>query len=202
MMRGPAVAGGVRRGIGALLAALALAATGCGALTSAPGPSTGQASLPPPVLTQTADAAAPTAVRVAGRVARVRTVDTDADGVLLPPKDIGELGWWIGSARPGAGAGTVVITGHVDDVERGTGFAAAFTGLRAGDEVFVTTADRSEHRYAVTDNRAVAKEGGLPVDELNRLDGPETLALVTCGGPFVGPPLGYLDNIVVFARPR
>ena len=30
-------------------------------------------------------------------------------------------------------------------------------------------------------------------------DGPETLALVTCGGAFVGPPLGYADNIIAWA---
>ena len=43
------------------------------------------------------------------------------------------------------------------------------------------------------------KEKGFPAEELNRLDGPETLALVTCGGAFVGPPLGYADNIIAWA---
>jgi hypothetical protein len=33
------------------------------------------------------------------------------------------------------------------------------------------------------------------------LEGPEALALVTCGGNFVGPPLGYEDNIIAFASP-
>ena len=31
--------------------------------------------------------------------------------------------------------------------------------------------------------------------------GPETLLLVTCGGEFVGPPLGYANNDFVFAVP-
>lgn len=183
-----------------LWAAAVLLAAGCG--TEQPAPSTGaQESPPPPVLTQTDDPAAPTALRLAESSAPIQAVDTDDAGVLLPPKDIAQLGWWIGSARPGAGAGTVVITGHVDDVEQGTGFARRFIDLAPGTVVEVTTADQHTHRFRVTGTEAVNKDGGLPVEELNRLDGPETLALVTCGGPFVGPPLGYRDNIVVFATP-
>ncbi|WP_440712328.1 class F sortase [Gordonia sp. FQ] len=189
-----------------LLAVLAILATallaGCGTQSAAPSSQTGaQRSLPPPVVTHTDDASAPVRIAVGGQSAPTRTVDTDADGVLLPPKDIHELGWWIGSARPGSGAGTIVVTGHVDDVDLGTGFAARFATLKPGDPIEVDTADQAVHRYRVTTTEEVSKEGGLPVDRLNRLDGPETLALVTCGGPFVGPPLGYRDNVVVFASP-
>lgn len=194
----------MRRALLAVLAVLAVIGllAGCGSAPE-PAPSSGaQSSMPPPVTAFTEEGAAPARLTVAGVSAPIQTVDTDADGVLLPPKDVQELGWWIGSARPGSGAGTVVITGHIDDVDQGAGFAAHFTGLQADDSVEITTADGSVHRYRVTSSEAVQKEGGLPVDELNRLDGPETLALVTCGGPFVGPPLGYRDNIVVFARPN
>lgn len=185
-----------------LLGAATLLLAGCGESAQAPPRQTGaQQSMPPPVLTHTADGSAPVRLTVGNQSAPTRTVDTDASGVLLPPKNIQELGWWVGSSRPGSGTGTVVVTGHVDDVDQGTGFAARFAALTPGDTVEVTTADQSVHRYRVTASDAVTKEGGLPVDELNRLDGPETLALVTCGGPFVGPPLGYRDNVVVFAAP-
>ncbi|MFZ2510434.1 MAG: class F sortase [Gordonia sp. (in: high G+C Gram-positive bacteria)] len=190
----------VRLLLAALGAAALLLAAGCG--TEQPAPMSGaQESAPPPVLTHTNDPSAPVTLRLVSGSAPIQTVDTDDNGVLLPPKDIAQLGWWIGSARPGSGAGTVVITGHVDDVEQGTGFAQRFSSLTPGAIIEVTTADQQTRSYRVSSVDAVTKEGGLPVDELNRLDGPETLALVTCGGPFVGPPLGYRDNIVVLALP-
>lgn len=193
----------VRRLLIVLMTVGALVLTSCGSPQEAPQTQTGaQESLPPPVLAESGEPSTPARLTVDGATAPTQTVDTDDDGVLLPPIDVQQLGWWVGSAQPGSGAGTIVITGHVDDVEQGDGFAARFADLEADDAVAVTTADGSVHRYRVTEAAAVNKEGGLPVGELNRLDGPETLALVTCGGPFVGPPLGYRDNIVVFAVPE
>lgn len=188
-------------GAAALAVSLALLGGGCAAEPGTPVRGNAQESMPPPVLADPGSGA-PAQLTVDGRTAQVIAVETDANGVLLPPRDIAQVGWWAGSARPGSGAGTVVVTGHVDDVDQGTGFAARFTSLSPGDTVELAGAGQNRHRYRITRAGAVAKEGGLPVDELNRLDGPETLALVTCGGPFVGPPLGYRDNIVVFADPE
>ncbi|MFT3715214.1 MAG: class F sortase [Gordonia sp. (in: high G+C Gram-positive bacteria)] len=190
----------VTRVVLAVLAAIAtlLALTACGQEKEAGG---AQSGMPPPVAAHSDDVSAPVKLTVQGAAAEVATVDTDTDGVLLPPTDINEVGWWVGSALPGSGKGTVVVTGHVDDVSQGKGFAARFPGLKSGDTVSLTTAGHGQHDYRVTRVDEVNKNGGLPTDQLNRLDGPETLALVTCGGPFVGPPLGYQDNIVVWASP-
>ena len=197
----------VRRFVGAVSAAAAIAlATACGAEQPAPSESVqAQSGLRPPISAQTDDPSAPSALTVAGRTAPTRAVATDVEGTLLPPQKVAELGWWVDSALPGSGRGTVVVTGHVDDVEQGEGFAAAFAGMKAGDEVTVAKAGGGEVRYRVSRAVGAQKDGKgaepVPFDELNRLDGPEQLALVTCGGPFVGPPLGYRDNIVVFADP-
>ncbi|NLG46551.1 class F sortase [Gordonia sp. (in: high G+C Gram-positive bacteria)] len=179
---------------------------GCGAADDA-SPTTGgaQSSLPAPVSAESSEPSTPIRVIVDGAEAVVDSVATDAAGVLLPPQDVGRLGWWVDSSLPGSGAGTIVVTGHVDDVDQGSGFAARFTPLTVGSIVEVATADGTAHRYRVTSSALTDKQrtgdGGLPTAELNRTDGPETLALVTCGGPFVGPPLGYRDNVVVFAVP-
>lgn len=191
----------VRAVAAAVFAATVVLLGGCATEQQAPTLTGAQESLPPPVLAEAGHGGAPVRLTLGGDSAQILAVETDQDGVLLPPKEIDQLGWWAGSAEPGSGTGTVVVTGHVDDIDLGTGFAAHFTSLKPGDTVTLTSNDQSAHRYRVTRAGAVAKEGGLPVDELNRLDGPETLALVTCGGPFVGPPLGYRDNIVVFAAP-
>lgn len=160
---------------------------------------TGQRDLPAPVEAIHEAPAAPVEVTLDDHTAPVDAVATDQGGVLLPPQDVARLGWWVDSALPGAGTGSVVVVGHVDDVDQGDGFAARFTDLADGDTVQLTLADGSSRTYRVDRVVSVGKNDDLPLDEVNRLDGPETLILVTCGGEFVGPPLGYADNVFVFA---
>lgn len=193
----------------ALLAAVTavglVASAACGS-QNPPDPTHAQSDLPAPVSAVSHEPSTPKKVEIDGQSAVTQSVATDASGALLPPTDIAQLGWWVDSALPGSGKGTIVIAGHVDDVDQGTGYAARFTELEPGKTVTVDTADGQHLQYRVTRVVDAQKEGkgadGVPFDELNRLDGPETLALVTCGGPFVGPPLGYRDNIVVFATPN
>lgn len=189
--------------VGLLTAGLIVA---CGTRDEPSAPVDGaQSSMPAPVSAHSSEPSTPVRVIVDGAASAVDPVATDAAGVLLPPQDVSRLGWWVDSSLPGSGAGTVVVTGHVDDVDQGSGFATRFTALEVGSAVEVATVDGTIHRYRVTRTALTDKQrtgdGGLPTAELNRLDGPETLALVTCGGPFVGPPLGYRDNVVVFAAP-
>lgn len=189
----------------AVLAAV-VATAACGTEEAAPaGSSPAQGSLRPPVSAVSHAPSTPKSLVVDGQAAPTVAVATDAQGTLLPPTDIAQLGWWVDSALPGSGAGTIVIAGHVDNVEQGVGYAARFVKLSKGDAVSVKSVDGKSHEYRVTSVVDAQKEGrgadAVPFDELNRLDGPETLALITCGGPFIGPPLGYRDNIVVFATP-
>ena len=199
-----------RPGIAALGIAAMLFLGGCADSPTESGPSEsptsssvaqGKKDMPLPVAASADDPAAPVALTLDGGSAPTDPVATDADGSLLPPRDVSRLGWWVDSALPGEGSGAIVMTGHIDDVDQGEGFAARFAGLREGDEITVTTADGSARQYRVDRLRSVSKNGQLPLDELNRLDGPETLVLVTCGGDFVGPPLGYANNDFVFATP-
>ncbi|GEE02786.1 class F sortase [Gordonia spumicola] len=194
----------VRRAVAATVTAAALiVTTACGSSDS--GSSDAQQNLKPPLSAHSSEPSTPVSLTLAGATAPTTSVATDVSGALLPPQDVSKLGWWVDSSLPGSGAGTVVVTGHVDDVNQGAGFAAKFADLKVGDTVEVTTTDGGKHTYRVTSTDHKNKEGsgssGLPTSELNRQDGPETLALVTCGGPFVGPPLGYRDNVVVFATP-
>ena len=188
----------------AIVAAVLLA--GCAASESPPAraPSASVHALPAPIHAVATEAAAPVELTARGGRAHVDPVATDAGGALIPPTGVARLGWWVDSALPGSGRGTVVITGHIDDSTQGTGFAARFAGMRPGERVTVTTAGGGPVDYRITrvdetDKASGEGSGGLPVAELNRQDGVETLALVTCGGPFIGPPLGYRDNIIAWA---
>lgn len=183
-------------------AVVAVVATGCGADDrAASGLPFGQESLPAPVAARPGDdvADAPQRLTVAGRTAPVDAVKTRPDGALVPPTDVRRVAWWIDSAVPGSGKGTVVVTGHINDVAQGNGFASSFVHLVPGDRVTLSGA-RTRWTYRVTSVRSYDKRDQLPAGELNRLDGPERLALVTCGGPFIGPPLGYQDNDIAWAE--
>ena len=158
-----------------------------------------QAELPAPVAARTDEKSAPKSIAVGGDSAITEAVATDTTGALLPPQDVRRLGWWVDSSLPGSGKGTIVVTGHVNEADQGTGVAARFATMKPGETVAVTTASGQQINYRVTRIQNADKETGFPSDELNRVDGPETLALVTCGGQFVGPPLGYKDNVIAWA---
>ncbi len=188
----------------ALAASVALMA-GCAEQQASPASTPAQQSLRPPVTAESEHPSTPVGLEIDGDSAPTDPVATDAEGTLLPPTDIGRLGWWVDSSLPGSGAGTIVVAGHVDDIAQGEGYAARFADLSAGDTVTLVTASQKRVDYRVTSVIDAQKHGtgadAVPYDELNRQTGPETLALVTCGGPFVGPPLGYRDNIIAFASP-
>ena len=195
----------MRRAARALVAGAAvLALAGCGGTVegTAAAPSSNpsaQSDLRPPVTAAATEPTTPVTVTVDGAQAPIDAVATDAQGALYPPTDVNRLGWWVDSALPGSGAGSVIVTGHADDARQGAGYAKRFSGLARGAPITLTGQDGATVDYRVTRTASVSK-GVLPTDDLNRLDGPETLILVTCGGEFIGPPLGYENNDLVYAE--
>jgi len=119
-------------------------------------------------------------------------------GLDLPP-DPDTVGWWAGGTAPDQGAGSAVLAGQVDAAGYGTGALAALLDVGIGDPVEVTdTAGRVLH-YQVT-ARVSYPKAALPTS-LFRTDGPPTLTLITCGGPFDSATRHYRDNVVVAAAP-
>lgn len=137
-----------------------------------------------------------------GQEAVVDPVQATEDGVLLPPDDVSKLGWYSASAVPGqaGNVGTSVITGHINDVNQGTGYAQVFTTMKK-DEEFIIRINGEDRKFKVSE----APEHFGKTDELpgiiNETDGDNRVVLVTCGGKFVGGALGYEDNIVLVADP-
>ncbi|MCJ0950178.1 MULTISPECIES: class F sortase [Rhodococcus] len=162
---------------------------------------TGQQDLPPAVRAAVDGPDVPTTLRTGNSTADILPIKTTTDGSLIPPEDVSEIGWWADSAFPGSGAGTVVITGHVNDIYQGDGFGKKFSTLEIGSVVTVAGAGGQTWNYRIDAVDHYGKDGELPVERLNSLDGPETLALITCGGEFVGPPFGYEDNDVAWGTP-
>jgi sortase (surface protein transpeptidase) len=122
-------------------------------------------------------------------------------GELDVPANPAQVGWWTGSALPGATGGSIVIDGHVDSAATGPGALFRLTNLRTGDQILVTTATGQRRSYAVIGRRVYVKAAGLPPTLFAR-NGPPQLLLITCGGPFDRNALSYLDNVVIFAGPQ
>lgn len=121
---------------------------------------------------------------------------TAAGGVLRPPDDPQQIGWWDGGARPGAAHGSAVLTGHT--VHAGGGAFDDLDRLRAGDRVEVVTAG-GILRYRVHVVSRYSKAGlAQHRAELFDRSGPARLVLVTCDG-WDG--TSYLSNAVVVAVP-
>ena len=122
------------------------------------------------------------------------------NGELGVPRDVSHVGWWSAGSRPGAAEGSVVIDGHVDDVDQGPGAFFALGQLTHGAAVSVTTSSGAVLNYQVSGLRIYDKSQELPPD-LFASTGPPRLVLITCGGEFDQASLRYVNNVVVFADP-
>jgi hypothetical protein len=116
--------------------------------------------------------------------------------VLTPPADPSRLGWWHEGARPGAAAGTLLVTGHT--VHDGVGVLDDLGRALVGDRVSVSGGG---HRitYGVTRVLVLTKaQLARRAPGLFDVHGPHRLVLVTCES-WDG--AGYDGNVVVVAEP-
>ena len=126
-------------------------------------------------------------------------VSVDSNSALVPPEDPAELGWWRG-VRPGAGAGSVIIAGHLDSRRYGRGPLAALVDLVPGTRAVLSNADGSSAAYVLRGVQTFPKDA-LPAAELFGHEGPERLVLVTCGGSFDPRRAGWDSNVVAVLDP-
>jgi Sortase domain len=127
------------------------------------------------------------------------TTRVDGDGALVPPDDPDQLGWWRG-VRPGTGAGSVVVAGHIDSTRFGQGPLARLVDLVPGDRAVLSGPGGTRVEYAVRGVETFPKDE-LPAAELFSPDGAERLVLVTCGGLFDRRTGSWDSNIVAVLDP-
>lgn len=105
--------------------------------------------------------------------------------------------WYDLGAAPGQ-AGNAVIAGHVDRVGGDPAIFWSLSHLRAGDDVFVLTGDKSTLKFMV--QRVVNYPANASSKEvIDAVFGPTTahhLNLITCSGVWTGN--GYDQRLVVF----
>lgn len=129
--------------------------------------------------------------------APVVPIEMNADGVLDPPGDVSDVGWWRRSAKPGAHSGQTLLTGHT--VSTGGGVMDHLGRLEVGDRVRVTS-PRGTVIYETTRVRDYSTEEVAA--RARRLFGQDRrdgrLVLVTCTD-YNGEE--YESNTIVFAEP-
>ena len=124
-------------------------------------------------------------------------IEVDSRGVLTPPADVHEVGWWKRSAKPGATSGQTLITGHT--VHTGGGVMNRLGDLRPGDVVRIRTPQgtvdyRTTKVFVYTKAQLAAHAHQLFGQGRKSV----RLVLVTCTG-WTGH--DYTSNIIVFADP-
>ena len=145
---------------------------------------------------------APTRVRIdsLGIDAPVSPVGIDLrKGVLGVSSNIHRTAWWLDGAVPGAGAGSILIAGHVDSKSQGAGSFFRLHSAKVGDRIKVTSRNGKTRTYKVVSVRNYLKSK-LPTSVWSSKGKPR-LVLVTCGGPFIQAERHYRDNVVVTAVP-
>lgn len=130
--------------------------------------------------------------------ARVEAVGRARNGAIDPPplEQADTAGWYAQGPAPGE-PGASVIVGHVDD-RSGPAVFYRLGALRPGTRIEVTRRDRRVAVFRVDAIREYPKSA-LPTVEVFGERTRPVLRLITCGGRWVGGPLGYADNVVVFA---
>jgi LPXTG-site transpeptidase (sortase) family protein len=128
--------------------------------------------------------------------AAVVPIEVETSGVLHPPADVDDVGWWRRSAEPGAAKGPTLLTGHT--VSTGGGVMDRLGDLRRGDRVVVRTRG-GRVAYEATKVEVLSRaELAQQRRALFGRGGPARLVLVTCtdwDGHV------YESNVVVTARP-
>jgi len=118
------------------------------------------------------------------------------DGVLFPPGNPQQLGWWRDGAKVGAASGSVLVTGHT--VHTGGGAMDHLADLAVGDRIVVRS-QRGDVTFEVArvtyyPRQSLADHAQQTFDQ----SGPNRLVLITCerwNGT------SYDGNTVVVARP-
>lgn len=117
--------------------------------------------------------------------------------VLTPPSDTDAVGWWDGSAKPGARSGRTIVTGHT--VHTGGGVMNRLAEVKVGDPVRLRR-DGKVLSFVATEVRTYPREyvDTHAEELLGQKRGRNELVLITCVD-WVG--TDYQSNVFVYATP-
>ena len=125
----------------------------------------------------------------------VEPVGTNRSGVMDVPANAWNAGWYKSGPTPGA-PGDAVIEGHAGYPGQPMIFGKLST-MRAGDQIVVVLADKSQRLFVVVSTSSVAV--GTAVPDLGSPYGSPRLTLITCSGDFDDTSKTYSRRLVLQA---
>jgi sortase (surface protein transpeptidase) len=154
------------------------------------------------VSAQTPPSYAPVKIRIPSLNLTTAVVPSgvSADGQAEVPEDVMAVGWYRFGRAPSEAQGSTVLVAHRDGRVGGAGAFYNLGSLNVGDKVSIVDEDGVEWPYEVQSREAIDRSV-LPTNELFTREGDPMLVLISCGGVYDRSKGGYLDNIVVTARP-
>ncbi|MER6937104.1 class F sortase [Nocardioides sp. NPDC127514] len=140
---------------------------------------------------------APQRLELPGLNTKARVVPIRLKGeVLDPPRNPREIGWWVGSAKPGSAQGQTVVTGHT--MHTGGGSLNKLDHIEEGQEVDIVTKDGTFQHQVDSVEVLSRKELAEQAQRLFGQDhGDGRLVIITCTD-WNGS--SYDSNIVVMAH--
>jgi Sortase domain len=133
---------------------------------------------------------------------RLLYVGLNPDGTMqVPPLNdpplTNQAAWYKYSPTPGQ-PGPSIIEGHVDSARTGPSVFFRLGGLKPGDLVYITLADRQVAVFQITGVRLYPKDR-FPTSTVYGTTDYAALRLITCGGSFDEHSHHYDSNVVAFA---
>lgn len=132
--------------------------------------------------------------------ALVEQVAQKDDGTMGTPTKFGDVAWYAPGAKPGAGAGSAVFAGHVDNALTTAGVFEHLSALKPGDYVTVEDANNKSVVYRVTSSQSYPANQA-PLAQIFATSGPAQLVLITCTGTWVTSERQFDQRLVVTAIP-
>lgn len=133
-----------------------------------------------------------------GIFSKIKRVNIDASGQVGTPKNIYDVGWYDGSAKPGE-PGAVFIDGHVSG-PTARGVFYNLKNLVQGDVINIEKGDGQLITYKVVASELFAYDGVDMAKVLRPYDSnKQGLNLMTCTGKFNKATQSYEKRLVVYA---
>lgn len=103
------------------------------------------------------------------------------------------LGWYSRGIRP-CETGAFALIGHIDGSGR-KGVLFGLRNLKPGDTVTVTVDNGASCTYRI-DELAEVQKSSFPTEKVWGDTLNARIRIISCGGPWVGLPFGYRDNLI------
>lgn len=126
----------------------------------------------------------------------IETVGLTKSGAMDTPKDPSGVGWYSGSARPGA-AGSAVITGHYGWKNNLPAIFDNLSKIEIGDTVTIKDEKGVSFSFAVSALHTYPRDAIVP-EIFNATDTRAHLNIITCTGRWNSAIKEYDERLVVF----